>query len=63
LRFTYTWTFFSCTEALVSSAGKSRTDIAANALTTNATVVKKPNTDWMRVREECIVGGCWELKR
>ena len=42
----------------MSSAGKRRTETAANALTNNATVVKKPNTDWMRVSEECIVDEC-----
>lgn len=42
---TYTWTFFSCTEALASSAGNKMTETAASALTTSATVVKKPNTD------------------
>lgn len=56
--FTYTCTFFSCTEALASSAGKKTTETAASALTTSATVVKKPNTDWMRFKEECMV--CWE---
>jgi hypothetical protein len=56
--FTYTCTFFSCTEALASSAGKTTTETAASALTTSATVVKKPNTDWMRFKEECMV--CWE---
>lgn len=55
---TYTCTFFSCTEALVSSAGNKRTETAASALTTSATVEKKPNTDWMRFKEECMV--CWE---
>ena len=52
---TYTWTFFSCTETLASSAGKKMTETAASALTTSATVVKKPNTDWMRFKEECMV--------
>jgi hypothetical protein len=60
---TYTWTFFSCTEALVSSAGKRMTETAASALTTSATVVKKPNTDWMRFKEECMVCFGVELRR
>jgi hypothetical protein len=54
---TYTCTFFSCTEAVAASAGKSSTDTAASALTTSATVVKNPKTDCTRFKEECIVDG------
>lgn len=58
---TYTWTFFSCTEAVVASVGKRRVDSAASPATTRATVVKKPKTACARLREECIARGDSEV--
>lgn len=54
VRCTYTWTFFNCTEAVVASVGNRSTESAASPATAKATVVKKPKTDCMRLRLECI---------
>jgi len=51
---TYTWTFFSDTDAKASLGNRS-TESAASPATTRATVVKKPKTACARLREECIV--------
>lgn len=37
--------------------GEKRSVAAMNAPRTQATVVKKPKTFWMRVKELCMVGG------
>ena len=54
---TYTWTFFSCTEVVVVSVGKRRTERAAAVATTKAMVVNEPKTDCRRFREECMALG------
>lgn len=53
---TYTCTLFNSTLDVTSSAGCSSTERAARPTTKRATVVKKPKTAWMRLRDEYIAG-------
>jgi len=55
----YTWTF-RITSSADGDCGKKNEDMAMRPATTDTTVVKNPNTFWMRTKAECIlVEGEW----